>query len=171
MARLRQRWRVLKWGGLGVSVVIFVQWVASFFWMWGYVEPRGQVSVQWSIQPGILSYLEFPRIAAEASWFLAPTETTQTTWKPIWQTFTAGPPPRRPVIAIPFWIPFLLVAIPTAILWWLDPRRILPGHCKGCGYDLTGNISGVCSECGTPVLGRAANAVGTVPPTEQNEQG
>lgn len=22
------------------------------------------------------------------------------------------------------------------------------GHCSGCGYDLTGNVSGVCPECG-----------------------
>lgn len=26
-----------------------------------------------------------------------------------------------------------------------------PGHCQTCGYDLTGNLSGVCPECGTEV--------------------
>jgi hypothetical protein len=26
-----------------------------------------------------------------------------------------------------------------------EPR---PGHCPHCGYDLTGNVSGVCPECG-----------------------
>lgn len=25
------------------------------------------------------------------------------------------------------------------------------GICKNCGYDLTGNVSGICPECGTPV--------------------
>ena len=25
------------------------------------------------------------------------------------------------------------------------------GHCQTCGYDLTGNVTGVCSECGSPV--------------------
>ena len=24
-----------------------------------------------------------------------------------------------------------------------------PGHCQNCEYDLTGNVSGVCPECGT----------------------
>ncbi|MFQ5500972.1 MAG: hypothetical protein ACE5EQ_01580 [Phycisphaerae bacterium] len=24
-------------------------------------------------------------------------------------------------------------------------------HCPTCGYNLTGNVSGICSECGTPV--------------------
>ncbi len=29
-------------------------------------------------------------------------------------------------------------------------RRYPVGRCQSCGYDLTGNASGVCSECGTP---------------------
>lgn len=24
-----------------------------------------------------------------------------------------------------------------------------PGHCKACGYNLTGKVSGICPECGT----------------------
>jgi len=27
--------------------------------------------------------------------------------------------------------------------------RYPPGHCQACGYNLTGNVSGICSECGT----------------------
>ncbi len=27
-------------------------------------------------------------------------------------------------------------------------RRLADGHCGYCGYDLTGNVSGVCPECG-----------------------
>jgi hypothetical protein len=26
-----------------------------------------------------------------------------------------------------------------------------PGHCRGCGYNLAGNRTGVCPECGRPV--------------------
>ena len=43
----------------------------------------------------------------------------------------------------------MFVAIPTAILWWLD-RRYRKGCCQKCGYNLTGNVSGTCPECGTP---------------------
>ncbi len=28
--------------------------------------------------------------------------------------------------------------------------------CLGCQYDLTGNVSGVCPECGTPIVTRAS---------------
>lgn len=45
--------------------------------------------------------------------------------------------------------------VPTVRAWrWttLDEREI-EGRCLKCGYDLTGNVSGVCPECGTPVRG------------------
>src|SRR5262245_37543759 len=31
--------------------------------------------------------------------------------------------------SIPLWIPFLLVAMPTAFVWYIDRRRIPAGHC------------------------------------------
>jgi hypothetical protein len=39
----------------------------------------------------------------------------------------------------------------TAVLFYRDAHRPNPGHCHSCGYDLTGNLSGRCPECGTPV--------------------
>lgn len=50
-------------------------------------------------------------------------------------------------LVLPFWIPFVLLAVSTVILWGHD-RRIPPGHCAKCGYNLPGNTPGVCPECG-----------------------
>ena len=57
-------------------------------------------------------------------------------------------------LVIPLWALFL----PTAVLpsLWLSKRirqcrRNKQGRCSTCGYNLTGNTSGVCPECGTPV--------------------
>ncbi len=37
-----------------------------------------------------------------------------------------------------------------SFFWDSEIRRgYPPGHCQRCGYDLTGNLSGVCPECGT----------------------
>ena len=36
----------------------------------------------------------------------------------------------------------------TAWQWKQVPRRKREGRCLRCGYDLTGNASGVCPECG-----------------------
>ncbi len=46
----------------------------------------------------------------------------------------------------PLWIPALLVAIPSLLLW--RRNRKLPKYYCECGYNLTGNVSGVCPECG-----------------------
>jgi hypothetical protein len=47
---------------------------------------------------------------------------------------------------------FLTAFIP--VLWVRHSRRVAKrrniGHCRHCGYNLTGNTSGVCPECGTP---------------------
>jgi predicted RNA-binding Zn-ribbon protein involved in translation (DUF1610 family) len=56
-------------------------------------------------------------------------------------------PAHGTVVVLPLWIVFLVIAIPTAFLWHHD-RRPPKGHCQRCGYDLTGNESGTCPECG-----------------------
>ncbi|MDB5354049.1 MAG: hypothetical protein JWN24_502 [Phycisphaerales bacterium] len=45
-----------------------------------------------------------------------------------------------------------VLALPgRAISGWRDRRRLAEGQCLLCGYDLTGNVSGVCPECGRSV--------------------
>jgi hypothetical protein len=56
-----------------------------------------------------------------------------------------------------FW-PILILLWCPAIYAWLKGRRqnrrnkrIALGLCLDCGYDLTGNVSGTCPECGGKV--------------------
>lgn len=55
---------------------------------------------------------------------------------------------------LPFW-PFVLGNVVLALLAWRLRRPPPPGHCRTCGYDLTGNVTGMCSECGSEIVGRA----------------
>jgi len=72
---------------------------------------------------------------------------------------------------------FCVYGVMYAAAWMLYRRgranrskRVQARQCEECGYDLTGNVSGTCPECATPVPGRAADAAGVVP-TKENEQG
>ena len=48
-------------------------------------------------------------------------------------------------------------------IWWRNPRL-----CFGCGYDLTGNATGKCPECGRPLNAKQRELAGTTlsPPEE-----
>ncbi|MCH7792766.1 MAG: hypothetical protein IID31_10875 [Planctomycetes bacterium] len=51
-------------------------------------------------------------------------------------------------VAVPFWIPLVLVAVPTGLLFYRD-RKPKPGCCAKCRYDLAGLSGDTCPECGT----------------------
>ena len=52
---------------------------------------------------------------------------------------------------------YLPVVIPALVIMllllaaWQDRRRLPAGSCHKCGYNLHGNVSGRCPECGIPV--------------------
>ena len=48
-----------------------------------------------------------------------------------------------------FYLPVLLLL--GTIAWILTRKTPKPGHCRKCGYDLTGNVSGRCPECGAKI--------------------
>jgi len=57
-------------------------------------------------------------------------------------------------IRTPLWIvaagTSMLTAFLATLSWRCRRRRYPRGLCSTCGYDLTGNVSGICSECGRP---------------------
>lgn len=49
---------------------------------------------------------------------------------------------------------FVALMIPALAAYWVAGRGMrspAPGFCEKCDYNLTGNVSGKCPECGTPV--------------------
>ena len=67
--------------------------------------------------------------------------------------FAFGPEAGAHDFVVPQWIvPAVFVALPAARISRRSRRRRASGSaCRGCGYDLTGNVSGVCPECGYDV--------------------
>ena len=60
-------------------------------------------------------------------------------------------------LGIPYWILFTITALlPLRHLYivrtrWQREKRQKRGLCETCGYNLTGNVSGVCPECGDSI--------------------
>lgn len=72
------------------------------------------------------------------------------------QPRTKGGTPTARMNGVRSWsmLPVGLLTIYPAIAIFtarIRRRKRRPGHCKECDYNLTGNESGICPECGTPV--------------------
>ncbi|MBN1489161.1 MAG: hypothetical protein JXA69_04520 [Phycisphaerae bacterium] len=172
MIRTGRRRRVLKWAGMILSMLIAVVMCASAFvglranvfvqdafalqitssWgtvvlssLWPASEIPSNLYVAWLDAHGV-SYLQ------QEGWLWAVDNLFH--W-PAYEKILPNAQLQGPYgmtsIAVPYWILFLLVAIPTAVLWWRGRRCIPSDCCRQCGYNLTGNVSGVCPECGEQI--------------------
>ncbi len=162
--------RLLKWTGAGVSLVSFAASLLSL-WYTFYVS-RGGVSGQAAGGVLAIEAMEINTTDATISveWQLdverVPFRIPRLSW-PSYSSAQVDPSNSVDVLVpftvrsaqLPAWLLLLLTAVPTAWLWHRDIWqwycrwwRYPPGHCQRCGYDLTGNINGTCSECGNKAL-------------------
>ncbi len=131
--------RIAKWGGLVVCALVAVAWMIS-------LRPAGGLSgYGWPNLMVAASHGEIILVRGLPLRGPLHSDKNQTgvEWLPHWRFDMNA---RTQFITLPFWLLFLLATIPTVILFRRD--RIPPGHCQRCGYNLTGNVSGRCPECG-----------------------
>ncbi|HVP12160.1 MAG TPA: hypothetical protein VMV94_13365 [Phycisphaerae bacterium] len=139
---------ILKWAALVLSLVLLacaaisgVRMVYYEGYGWGFLLDEAIVTAHWGFAPPIT-----PPGLAPRGWSIRPM-TVRLGFRflsPRVETWPDG----RTVAYLPIWVFLTPLLVATALLWWLDRRRIPPGHCRRCGYDLTGNTSGRCPECG-----------------------
>ena len=110
-------------------------WSFRYYPITSYVSARNIIAVWFGLG------LTAPRVYRDKDFWSEYTDTSRS--KVVW--FDRGG------FLIPLWIVLAIVAAPTAVLCYRDFRSIPPGHCQACGYNLTGNESGVCPECATSV--------------------
>jgi hypothetical protein len=54
-------------------------------------------------------------------------------------------------ICFSHWMLFPIVNV-VVLLAYVHCKRLKVGRCHGCFYDLTGNVTGICSECGASII-------------------
>ena len=153
-SRLR---RIAKWAGIGICTIIAIVWVISGWWNISYVRQPGKI---FSITAGGLYYSEVNELfwlvrnhrelyeLAPRLYALSPRNQH---WHWQWAPYDYIVVGRSIWFFVGCWPPLLFVALLTALLFWRD--HIPSGHCRRCGYNLTGNVSGRCPECGAAVKG------------------
>ncbi len=131
----------VKWTGVVVCVVIVVAWAASLRWMSRYTSGGW-----WMLSSsGRIAFVSSDMLTGDG-WESLDQFSKGTQWEhqvPRFERTRQGTS-----YEIPHWLPFILVALPTTFMFYRDRKRIPPGHCKTCGYNLMGAEHERCPECG-----------------------
>jgi hypothetical protein len=144
--------RVFARIGLVLSLLLVAVWSVSVLWRMGY-ETRSRTSMSFS--SGCIRIVHIPPVPGSEpdGWFCKRSRWPQQ-WLPRYRLVRydeCGTSDKLHLwVCVPIWILLVVAAIPTVSLWRRGCRPPV-GHCQRCGYDLTGNLSGVCPECGTNV--------------------
>ena len=141
--------RRLKWAGtaIGTLTAILCVFALLFHTQVDYrrsSQPKRVVMTTQGVAVGFVwdSGMQMGSQGVGSWWYIE----WEDEWRLILRPRLAQVGPRHALI-IPLLWPLLLIAAPTAWLWYTD-RRTKPWQCAKCRYDLRGLDGGVCPECG-----------------------
>lgn len=131
------RYRRLQWLSIVVAVLSLAALVFTCrFHLGGKIDRFGYAGMYGSV----MFIVRSSPVQVPWCWF------EQQSWSwPNWLPAMYG---NFTALLIPLWIPTLAAAI-AALVFHRKARLAHLGCCPSCDYDLTGNESGVCPECGT----------------------
>ncbi|MHC4695655.1 MAG: hypothetical protein ACYTFA_02810 [Planctomycetota bacterium] len=136
---------------VAVGVAILAAMLANLRWNFGY---QGQEVALVATHGCLMTYVRGHNYRPKGLfWGRDKWYTGDLYWRPGVERVAdgAGGEPYH-IVWVPLWIPLCIsvagVGVP-AVIRWRRARRPPPGYCRKCRYNLTGNTSGVCPECGT----------------------
>lgn len=162
-------WKWAKWTGIVLCMLTFVTWVltAPIFMNRMYVVQYSDASSWVGIEWGVCHFSKYSktnrllqelipfqgywsfRVKPMLAWAHATNPSTYGIEFPSFST-TSGNGGFGMNVRVPLFLLFLVIAMSTSGLWYFD-HCAQRGHCRKCDYDLTGNMSGICPECGAPI--------------------
>ncbi len=139
MSRPRLRTFTL-WTGTLLSLLIAAAFVVSAWWQLGFQFPTSRGPSMLLVSGSFMfvtdKMLSAPVSADAHVWGL-------TQWN-MWGLDRAS---TITFISFPLYALFTAVAVPTLLVWRFVPK-FPRGHCRRCGYNLTGLTEARCPECG-----------------------
>jgi hypothetical protein len=139
----------IKWLSVASCVVILVATVASDWWQVGYCSiPSGLGCVVCGGGIGVWSGEYLTAVLGLNGGFWTWRGHFGLNWVPRIERINGSR-----LIYMPLWMIALVPAVIALYCWRRERRRPRYGHCQACGYNLTGNVTGRCPECGT-VIGK-----------------
>ncbi len=156
MPRRHRIRRVAKWFGAAMCTVVLILWIATGWVTAYYVFGGGRYAL--FISFGVIQLDSMgepvPRNDRPPSTIYRTGHHWTLALRPLMPYFRYRGPAWD--FRLPFWLLTPCCVIPTGVLFYLDRKRPPRGHCRSCGYNLTGNTSGRCPECGSAVEARTS---------------
>lgn len=152
----RSRPRILVRIGLTISAFALTVYVLSRLWEFGYA---GSV-IKVTFMDGRLSVSTVNKTASQAKlrewgwratgWYWTDNTAVRSLFSRIFPAVLIRSYAVNTYGLPLLWV-FLTAVIPSCIEYFDWSRRKPPRYCSKCRYDLTGNVSGVCPECGKAI--------------------
>lgn len=130
-------------GGLAACLFVVTAWLVSLYWRIGYAS----LEIEFQLHAGVVCFLYLPGgdILHEGGWSMVHSKSNlaEHWWMKTWDYNPST------MWMIPLWLFMTPCLVSTVVAW--RSRPLLRHHCNQCDYDLTGNESGVCPECGREI--------------------
>jgi len=152
--RERIRKRRIAFAAWALSLLALTFAVGTFWFPFGYLTPNRQVFVQ----NAKVAVLDYP-LGAEIhyGWDFLEWDAMPSTLSEAWSDFLGQSDLPSKQLLIPLGWPSMLAMLVTTLLFWHPLRIAKPGYCLRCGYNLSGNASGRCPECGAATVPAGTN--------------
>lgn len=151
---MRHRARWLARLGLCLCLALAAIWAASL--RWGVRYERGRIGFNLYDGGCVVWIVKVPDGRGQGL-HINDVTIRRRSWMPTLPCTFSNP--REDCLSVPLWMPLVLLAVVTAALLRVS-RKADPDRCATCEYDLRGNQSGRCPECGVSASGSDPHPAG-----------